>query len=166
LFDEETVDKLAALATAANDYLVLRKQGRGRRLVARDLEQSPLTAHMRGQVIEIVDQIGGDAARLIEGLDGEHKVRRLQSKVKDALHDWLRDQGFIDERPRLSFAAVVQGVAARSRGAIEAGSLTLEGLSALSGVLEQGIAGDATTHNPDQPENESVEPFGEVAGST
>jgi hypothetical protein len=66
-----------------------------------------VTATFLDRVDDLSARVGGDARRLLEGLE-EGQVARFRNEARDQLKDWLLDHGYLDDRPVLDEAGLRQ----------------------------------------------------------
>lgn len=115
LVDGDVLDATlaAALATRAallRSFTTQWRIGRGRTITVEDVDDSgAVSATMRGRVLDLLAETGGDPARFAAGLTRVHNLREATAAK---LLDTLRDTGAIDEQDILDEAAVLQRVLA------------------------------------------------------
>jgi DNA repair exonuclease SbcCD ATPase subunit len=100
--------RLEARAAAMDPFLEGWRRGRGRPVDRAALEASDaVTATFLDRVDDLSARVGGDARRLLEGLE-EGQVARFRNEARDQLKDWLLDHGYLDDRPVLDEAGLRQ----------------------------------------------------------
>ncbi len=141
-FEEEAVRAVdARLAVAESTHRWVRV-GRGRRVTVEALEASgAISETFMAEAREQLKREGGDPVRVVAAIGSISKFRTAK---RDELRDYLIEQGFLDESPRLELAEIVLRVTEALRGLITEGILAPEALPSLIGwyAEKSGLAND------------------------
>jgi energy-coupling factor transporter ATP-binding protein EcfA2 len=142
--------RLAAKAEMVILTLSLLRLGHGRPLGRAALAASGLvTARYLDDVGQILENAGGDAARLVERLlQGD--VRGFRSRNVEALAAWLAEQGYVDRRPRLGVDEVRTRLHSTASGYLAAGVLSLDDIRGVLRLAEAPArlpTGTTRSHN-------------------
>ena len=108
VIDPPTASRLRDRARAMTAFIIHWRVGRGRKVLPADIDASgAVSTAMRGPVLELVEQLDGDARALARRW---REVKRLQERVAENLLDYLRSAGALDEREVLDETAVLARV--------------------------------------------------------
>ncbi|MGM0645987.1 MAG: hypothetical protein ACQESV_06295 [Thermodesulfobacteriota bacterium] len=102
LLGQEATDLLLRRIAAARTWLEHHRIGRGEPVGREALEASGAVSEtFMDKVAALAADCGGDGAQLLQGLrDG--KVERFRSDKREQLAQWLEENGYLDDRPRLA----------------------------------------------------------------
>ena len=100
--DEDVRQRLRLRCRAVQDWTDLWRQGRGRPVDRGALEQcAAISDVFIGRVDDLAASLNGDGAALVRALrDG--KLDRFRASKADELEQWLADEGYTDDRERLT----------------------------------------------------------------
>ncbi|MEM7255179.1 MAG: hypothetical protein AAF493_27580 [Pseudomonadota bacterium] len=114
LLDTATVSLLEARIDLLQAYLDASRRGHGRPLDRAALEEAPVSPTFRAPIVDLSERLQGDAAGVLAAIDaGEVPRFQRRGAPRQRLHDWLVDEGYIDERPAFDRLALGHHVIAK-----------------------------------------------------
>jgi energy-coupling factor transporter ATP-binding protein EcfA2 len=130
--------RLEAKAELVVLVLALLRIGHGRPLGRAALAASGLvTGRFLDEVAGVLENVGGDAALLLERL-AQGDVKGFRSGKVELLSAWLSEQGYVDSRPELTPDEIRARVHSTAAGYLVDGVLTLEDVRGVLRLLETG----------------------------
>lgn len=140
---EDWQSKLLQRCAAAESWVSAWRQGRGKPIGVLQLEESDAFSGVfmtDASALVLSQEINGDAQAMLDALR-EGSLKRFHSSKIDKLALWLKEKGFLDDRPMLSTDERRQAVLREYD--LEEGR-TLDDINQCIDWLEAGLAQDST----------------------
>jgi len=124
---------ISALADVAEAFFDASRVGRCRPIDTRVLREGGLSEVWVAKLESLIDELGGDPAGFLEALEASRddaRTKGFRHSVRERLHQYLIQQGYLDEREPLDEAAIHSRVQASVAIHVERGLIRTEEVAA------------------------------------